>query len=249
MTLLEARSLRRTFGGVVAVDDVTVAVDAGEIVGIVGANGSGKTTTINMLTRLTDVTAGTVSFDGTDYTRAPAHRLIGMGIARTYQHLRLFHDLTVEQNVALGARTPVLADLGRLRRLRAEPRIRALTRQAIDEAGITGLAGTLPRELPYGSQRVVEIVRALVTRPRVLLLDEPFAGMAMEEAEEVSALLRRAHRDTGLTVVVIDHNTEALTALAPRLVAFAQGRVIADGPSAAVLRDPEVVASYVGSDV
>jgi ABC-type branched-subunit amino acid transport system ATPase component len=249
MTLLEARSLRRQFGGVVAVDDVSFSVDAGEVVGIVGANGCGKTTTINMLTRLIDVTAGSVHLDGTEYTSVAPHRLVGMGIARTFQHLRLFHDLTVEQNVALGARTPVLGRRSRWGRWHGESELRAAARRALEEGGIADLAGALPRELPYGAQRLVEIARALVTRPRLLLLDEPFAGMATEEAAEVSDLLRRVHRDDGLTVVVIDHNIEALTALAPRLVAFAQGRVIADGSSAAVLAAPQVIASYVGSDV
>jgi branched-chain amino acid transport system ATP-binding protein len=238
--LLEAANMRRAFGGLMAVRDVSFVVRSGEILGMVGANGSGKTTCLNLLTRLLPASGGTMRFDGVDYGRLPAHRLIKLGIARTFQNLRLFKDITVRENVALGVES---------RHRRAE---RATPRRVDDllEFGkVRNYQHVLPASLPYGTQRVVEILRALASGPRLLFLDEPFAGMSSEEAREICTLLLTVRQESDMAVVIVDHNVEVLTGIAERLVALAEGQLVAEGDAHAVLNDPGVVRSYVGADV
>lgn len=243
--LLEARGLHIAFGGVVAVDDVSFAVSAGEILGMVGANGSGKTTCLNMLTRLIAPGRGTMSLDGRDYTHIAPDKLVGLGVSRTFQNLRLFKDLTVAENVALGVQAGARArDTPRKERA-----IRSRVEELLDLGGIRSHAGVLPASLPYGTQRVVEIARALASGPRLVFLDEPFAGMSTDEARSLSKLLLDVRAATEMALVVVDHNVEVLVSVAERLIALAEGRVIAEGAAAAVLSDPAVVRSYVGTDV
>lgn len=250
MSLLVAEGLRRTFGGVTAVADVSFALEAGELVGVVGANGSGKTTTINLLTRLIPVSAGRMQIADEDYTHASAHRLPSLGIARTFQNLRLFRDLTVWENVALGVSARARA--GRGPQALFGPSRRALRLAAdrqLDAMGIGRLRGAQPSALSYGVQRVVEVARALVTEPRLLFLDEPFAGMDTAEADMLAEMLAAERQRTGLSILVVDHNVEALLTVSERLLAFANGKIIASGPPREVLHDDAVVRSYVGHDV
>lgn len=234
---LTVDNLVRRFGGLAAVDGVSFQVADGECLGIIGANGSGKTTTINLLTRVDDPTAGAMSIDGVDYTRRPAHHLPRLGIARTFQNLRLFHDLSVEENVKLAATQGG----------RSTKSTRLAARHLLDAAGMGTVAAALPASLPYGTQRVIEVTRALATEPRVLFLDEPFAGMSTSEAERLGALLEVERERTGLTLVIIDHNLEALLTLVDRLLVFARGTLLASGDPSSVVADPAVVASYIGS--
>lgn len=250
MSLLVAEGLRRTFGGVTAVADVSFALEAGELVGVVGANGSGKTTTINLLTRLIPVTAGRMQIAGQDYTTAPAHRLPALGIARTFQNLRLFRDLSVWENVALGVSAHARAGHGPRALFGPSQRaLRTAADQQLEALGLSGLRGARPSSLPYGVQRVVEVARALATQPRLLFLDEPFAGMDAAEAEMLAGMLAAERQRTGLTILVVDHNVEALLTVSERLLAFANGEIIAAGAPRDVLSDDAVVRSYVGSDV
>ncbi len=243
--LLEARGLHIAFGGVIAVDEVSFTVKAGEILGMVGANGSGKTTCLNMLTRLIAPGRGAMMLDGQDYTALAPDRLVALGISRTFQNLRLFKDLSVAENVALGVQAGMQAK-GTPRRERA---IWARVHELLDMGGIRVHAGVLPASLPYGTQRVVEIARALASSPRLVFLDEPFAGMSSDEARMLSKLLLDVRESSGMALVIVDHNVEVLVSVAERLIALAEGRVIAEGAAAAVLSDPAVVRSYVGTDV
>lgn len=243
--LLEVKNLRREFGGVVAVDDVSLNLAEGEILGMVGANGSGKTTCFNMITRLLEPTRGSLTMDGTDYTRISPSKLAGKGISRTFQHLRLFEDLTVGENVALGmyCRSGIPS---RIRR--GEKFVRKQVAEMLEFAGIGDFGHQLPRELPYGTQRVVEISRALASQPRLMLLDEPFAGMSNGEAEVICGLLLQVQERRGTALVIVDHNVEVLMGITKRMVALAEGRVIAQGSSSEVMKDPLVLRSYFGSD-
>ncbi|MER2535143.1 MAG: ABC transporter ATP-binding protein [Rhizobiaceae bacterium] len=238
--LLEASSLRRTFGGLVAVDDVSFGVGQGEILGMVGANGSGKTTCLNMLTRLLPASGGAMRIDGRDYGRTPPHQLIRQGIARTFQNLRLFKDLTVRENITLGCQA---------RHRESEAALRRRVDALIEMGDLQRQQDLLPASLPYGTQRIVEIARALAAEPRLVFLDEPFAGMSSEEARGICDLLLGLRRKTGMALVIVDHNVEVLTGIAERLVALAEGRLVAEGQAAAVLSDPTVIRSYVGADV
>lgn len=243
--LLEARGLHIAFGGVVAVDEVSFAVKAGEILGMVGANGSGKTTCLNMLTRLVAPMRGSMLLDGRDYTAIAPNKLVGLGISRTFQNLRLFKDLTVAENVALGVNAGVQAG----KAAGGERAIRRRVNELLQLGGIAEHADLLPASLPYGTQRVVEIARALASGPRLMFLDEPFAGMSGDEARSLSKLLLDVKSTTGMALVIVDHNVEVLVSVVERLVALAEGRVIAEGDSQAVLANPDVVRSYVGTDV
>lgn len=239
--LLEARNLQKTFGGLTAVDDVSFRVADGEILGMVGANGSGKTTCLNMLTRLAKPNRGAMMLGGQDYTKLPPHLLLKLGIARTFQNLRLFHNLTVRENVALGAQ--VHADVG------GERAIQKRVDELLELGSIRQFDAILPSALPYGTQRVVEIARALASAPKLLFLDEPFAGMSSEEARGICNLLLDMRRKTGMALVIVDHNVEVLVSIAERLIALAEGKVVAEGAADHVLSDPAVIRSYVGADV
>lgn len=238
--LLEAINLRRVFGGLIAVDDVSFGIRAGEIIGMIGANGSGKTTCLNLLTRLLPASGGSMRFDGADYRDLPAHRLVALGIARTFQNLRLFKDLTVRENVALGLQS---------KGMRGEKEINRRVDELLERGNVRRYEDTPPASLPYGTQRVVEIARALATGPRLVFLDEPFAGMSGEEAREICDLLLDVRRSSGMALVIVDHNVEVLTGVAERLVALAEGRLVAEGDATRVLSDPTVIRSYVGADV
>jgi ABC-type branched-subunit amino acid transport system ATPase component len=236
-TLLEASGLARSFGGVKAVNDVSFTVTRGEVLGIAGANGSGKTTVLNLLTRLVDVSAGDMVLDGKSYRSFGAHRLARLGIARTFQNLRLFDTLTTRENLQLAARA---GSARGSQGLSAE--------SAMERAGVTDLAKLLPGELPYGTQRVIEILRTLVSQPRLVFLDEPFAGMSIDEAKQVGALLDDFRSDHDLTLVVVDHNMEVMVELVDRMLIMNEGRIIAEGDPKAVLTEDAVVESYLGAD-
>ncbi len=235
--LLEAVGLSRSFGGLKAVNDVSFAVPRGEVLGIAGANGSGKTTVLNLLTRLIDVSGGDMLLDGKNYRSVGAHRIARLGIARTFQNLRLFDTLTTRENLQLASRA------GRARATKG-----LSVEAAMERAGVADLARVLPRELPYGTQRVIEILRTLVSNPRLVFLDEPFAGMSVDEARQVGALLDDFRADHDLTLVVVDHNMEVMVDLVDRMLIMNEGRVIAEGEPQAVLAEEAVVESYLGAD-
>jgi ABC-type branched-subunit amino acid transport system ATPase component len=248
--VLEVRDLSVRFGGIRAVSGVSLAVGAGEILSIIGPNGAGKTTIFNVVTGLYRPTAGEVRLRGRPISTLPTHARARMGVARTFQNIRLFRDLTVGENVRVArygrARTGLVGALLRtpgFRRDRGETdaRVEAL----LDEVGLRGRGGELARSLPYGDQKRVELARALAVEPSVLLLDEPAAGMSTGEADALMALIRGL-RDQGLAILLVEHHIRVVMGVSDRVVVLNHGELIAEGPPAAVRRDPAVIAAYLG---
>ena len=247
---LEVSSVSRAFGGVRAVDDATFSVEKGEVHGLIGPNGAGKTTLLNLISGLIPPTRGTIELDGRRIEGLPPHRIAVLGVARTYQNIRLFPGLTAADNVVVGEhlrrRAPFWPRLLFLPSSRSEER-------AAREQALAGLARVGLREraleravnLSYGEQRRVEIARALASQPRILLLDEPTAGMNPPEAAAVGRLVREVARE-GRAVLLIEHNVRLVMELCDRITVLNFGRVIARGTPAEVAKDPAVVAAYLG---
>ncbi|HYZ63103.1 MAG TPA: branched-chain amino acid ABC transporter ATP-binding protein/permease [Acetobacteraceae bacterium] len=247
--VLEARGLRKTFGGLVAVDSLGLALAAREIVGLIGPNGAGKSTTFDMLTGVTRPSAGEVRFMGHDLTHARPQTVARLGIGRSFQHVRLVPGMKVIENVAIGAhlRGHASPQAALLRLDRAEEaRLFAEAARQLERVGLLGHADKPADSLALGQQRVVEIARALCLDPVLLLLDEPAAGLRHAEKAELAALLRRL-RDEGHTVLLVEHDMEFVMGLADRLVVMEFGTKLAEGPPASIRANPAVIESYLGS--
>jgi branched-chain amino acid transport system ATP-binding protein len=251
--VLEVRDLSVQFGGIRAVSRVSLAVGAGEILSIIGPNGAGKTTIFNVVTGLYRPTAGEVRLKGRPISALPPHARARLGVARTFQNIRLFRDLTVGENVRVArygrSRAGLLDALLRTPSFRrdrdeADERVAAL----LDGVGLGDRGGEMARSLPYGDQKRVELARALAAEPTVLLLDEPAAGMSTAEADELMALIRGL-RDRGLTILLVEHHIRVVMGVSDRVVVLNHGELIAEGPPATVRRDPAVIAAYLGEDV
>jgi branched-chain amino acid transport system ATP-binding protein len=248
-TVLEATGVTMIFGGLTALNDVSISLSEGRIVGLIGPNGAGKTTLFNCLTGLYTPTRGAVRLRGKELPSDPA-KVTTAGVARTFQNIRLFPNMTVLENVLVGRHIrmrqgPLASVFHGPRFHKGESAAREKSRELLDFVGLSGAEDEVARNLPYGDQRRLEIARALATEPDVLLLDEPTAGMNPQETEAARQLIFRI-RDTGVSVVVIEHDTKFIFSLCDSVSVLVQGEVLVEGSPETVRDDPRVIEAYLG---
>jgi branched-chain amino acid transport system ATP-binding protein len=246
MSLLEVEDVSRHFGSLVAVDHVSLKVNEGDLRAVIGPNGAGKTTFFNLISGFFPPTSGRIVFNGEDVTALPPYARVTRGMARTFQVTEIFPELTVRENV----RVPVEVAAGY--RLRpwlsrdADGEMKARVSELLDMGGLSAKADRLVGELSHGDQRATEIMMALALKPRLLLLDEPTAGMGDQETYDITRLIGRLHKDQRLTIVLIEHDMRVIFHLADRIMVLGEGKVLAEGTPDEIARDERVQAAYLG---
>jgi len=249
--LLDAQHVTKTFGGLVAVNDVSLTVEPGSIVSVIGPNGAGKTTFFNVLTGIYKPTSGKIIFDGEDITGLRPDQITQRGIARTFQNIRLFNNMTVLENVLVGMHGRLHAGLWGS--IFLTPAVRSEEQQARKRAfellafvGLERKPGELAKNLPYGDQRRLEIARAMATQPKLILLDEPTAGMNPQETGEAIHLIRRLRDELGITVILIEHDMRVVMTISERVTVLDYGAKIAEGKPEEIRSNPQVIEAYLG---
>jgi branched-chain amino acid transport system ATP-binding protein len=253
MSLLKLVGVSVSFGGVAAVSELSLDLEASEIRGLIGPNGAGKTSLINAVTGIVKPISGRISFDGHDITGLEPDVICRLGVGRTFQHVELFREQTVLENVLTGLyRHQAYGTIGAALRLPSVRREEAAARKEalalLDALNLRGFENQRPGDLPFGIQKRIDMARALAVRPRLLLLDEPVSGMSEAEADATIATARAAAKERGVTLLVVEHNMRVMMRLADRITAMHQGRVIADGTPDQVRLDRSVIDAYLGEE-
>lgn len=253
MALLDVKNLTKNFGGLTAVGDVTMHLDKGELVGLIGPNGAGKTTLFNLLTGVYEPSEGSVSLDGTLLNGKKPYKIASLGLSRTFQNIRLFKDMTVLENVLVGMANQnnphLLVSFLRLPKFyHSEEKLRQKAMNLLSIFDLDGDADTLAKNLPYGQQRRLEIVRALATEPKILFLDEPAAGMNPQETAELTQLIRRIKEEFDITIMLIEHDMSLVMEVTERIYVLEYGRLIAHGTPDEIKTNQRVIEAYLGGE-
>ncbi len=253
MALLDVKNLTKNFGGLTAVGDVTMHLDKGELVGLIGPNGAGKTTLFNLLTSVYEPSEGSVSLDGTLLNGKKPYKIASLGLSRTFQNIRLFKDMTVLENVLVGMANQnnphLLASFLRLPKFySSEEKLHQKAMKLLAIFDLDGDAETLAKNLSYGQQRRLEIVRALATDPKILFLDEPAAGMNPQETAELTQLIRKIKEEFNITIMLIEHDMSLVMEVTERIYVLEYGRLIAHGTPDEIKNNQRVIEAYLGGE-